>query len=56
MATPDDDYNAYMLWTELNACPACDGVGEDWDEEWTCETCGGTGIDPNAVYEGPPPI
>jgi DnaJ-class molecular chaperone len=48
---PDDDYN---LWLELNPCPACDGDGEvhgAGGREHTCETCDGTGVDPDAEYE-----
>jgi ribosomal protein L37AE/L43A len=57
MADPDPA-DTYALWCSLNPCPACDGIGED-DEDvglWTCGHCGGTGIDPNATYDGPPPI
>jgi hypothetical protein len=58
----NDEHNdpamEYMLWCELHPCHSCDGVGEDWDAEppWTCDLCRGSGVDPDAEYDGPPPI
>lgn len=61
---PMGDPKGYGLWCELNACPACEGVGEDWLEDeydidageygkaWVCSLCGGTGIDPAAIDGG----
>lgn len=53
----DDPADSYVRWCELHACPFCDGVGEDWDDEvpWTCDHCDGTGLDPDAEYDGPMP-
>jgi hypothetical protein len=61
MSVPDPLDEDYGLWCELNVCPACDGVGEDYIEDewndsaggygvtWVCQYCGGSGIDPHAV-------
>jgi DnaJ-class molecular chaperone len=51
MCQPDEDYE---LWCELNPCPDCDGVGTIEGDflEHTCQRCAGSGIDPEATYEG----
>jgi hypothetical protein len=52
----EDPQDEYAFWCELNACPSCDGIGEDDDPLFHCEYCDGTGIDPSAEYTGPDPI
>lgn len=46
---PQQDWEGYCLWCEAFACAACDGMGEDFDEDtgvaWVCPRCGGSGID-----------
>ncbi len=58
-----DATDDYAWYCECFRCDVCDGEGEcndgdDGDGDfWTCNHCGGSGINPNAPeYEGPPPI
>lgn len=53
---PLDTDDEYQDWCEVNSCHLCDGIGWEDDPPWTCERCGGTGIDPDAEYDGPPPV
>lgn len=43
----------YELWCEENPCPACGGDGGY--PASPCSFCSGTGVDPDAVYDGPQP-
>jgi DnaJ-class molecular chaperone len=56
MCQPGEDYD---LFCELNPCPECGGGGtidDDGHGERTCRHCDGSGIDPNATYEGDAPL